>query len=147
MNTKKISINEFLENPIMNSDDCFNFYDWFCSEHTLKRRMMSLVPKLKFLVKEGIIDGDSHYVWFKNNSPMSGSLYDDMRISRIDNDEEFRGGFCPTSGHRTRMKCNVWTLGNNEEFVKREFKSWSEFKREVKTNETLRNELSAHFSA
>jgi len=143
----KVSINKFLENPEANADSESNFYDWFCSDKALKGRMLALVPKLRFLVKEGIIDGDTHYVWFKNNCPVSGSLYDDIRISRLDNDEEFRGGFCPASGHNVENKCNVWTLGTNDEYKNREFKNWSEFKKEVKANETLRNELTSHFAA
>ena len=141
----KVSINKFLENPELNSDDFSNFYDWFCSDKALKGRMLALVPKLRFLVKEGIIDGDTHYVYFKNNCPVMGTLYDDIRISNLNGD--FLGGFCPKSGHYVENKCNVWTFDNNNEFTSREFKNWSEFKKEVKANETLRNELTSHFTA
>ena len=141
----KVSINKFLENPELNSDDFSNFYDWFCSDKALKGRMLALVPKLRFLVKEGIIDGDTHYVYFKNNCPVMGTLYDDIRISNLNGD--FLGGFCPKSGHDVENKCNVWTVDSINKFTNREFKNWSEFKKEVKANETLRNELTSHFTA
>jgi len=138
----KISINKFLENPVENSDNCFNFYDWFCKDSTLEKRMLALVPKLKFLVKEGIINGDTNYVWFKNNCPVNGSLYDDIRISNLDKD--FLGGFCPTSGHNIKDKCAVWTLKG--EFKEYNFKNWSAFKKEIKSNTDLRNILINNFS-
>jgi len=103
------TIREFLENPVLNSDKFYGFYDWFCSTKALEKRMLALVPKVKFLVKEGILDQDNTYIWLKNNCPFTGSLYDDIRISTI-KDDEFLGGFCPRSGHKTELKCSVWTL-------------------------------------
>jgi len=137
----KITINEFLENPVEHSDECFNFFDWFCKTSSLERRMLALVPKLKFLVKEGIINGDTNYVWFKNNCPLVGTLYDDIRISNLNGD--FLGGFCPTSGHHVEDKCIVWTLkGKCKEY---NFKNWSSFKKEIKSNTDLRNVLIDNF--
>jgi len=138
----KISINKFLENPVENSDECFNFYDWFCNDKTLEKRMKALVPKLKFLVKEGIINGDTNYAWFKNNCPLIGSLYDDIRISRLDDD--FLGGFCPRSGHNVEDKCTVWVL--KDEYKEYNFKDWSTFKKEVKTNVKFRKILINNFN-
>lgn len=142
---KKFLLNKFLEDPIVNSTNYSNFYDWFCSPKSLKKRMLTLVPKLNFLVKEGIINGDTHYVLFKNNCPCEGSLYDDIRISRLDN-EEFKGGFCPASGYKNDiMKCNVWFFDNNKKLITKEFKNWSSFKKKIKTNQELRDELKKHF--
>ena len=140
----KASINEFLKNPIENSDDCSNFYDWFCGEQTLEKRMLSFVPKLKFLVKEGIIDGDKTYVWFKNNCPMSGHTYDDMRISSLNENNDFLGGFCPRTGHYgVEKKCTVWTLDCG--LVQYDFDTWADFKREVKKNPSLKAKLQEAF--
>lgn len=138
---EEISINEFLENPVENSDKFFNFYDWFCKDSTLEKRMLSLVPKLKFLVKEGIIDGESNYVWFKNNCPCDGSVYDDIRISTLDKENTFLGGFCPKTGHNNiEEKCSVWWFKEGE-LVTKNFKNWNTFKKEVKTNPEFKAEL------
>jgi hypothetical protein len=60
---------------------CFNFYDWFCSDGALERKARSLYAKVKkFLKKHPEIDTEKVYVFFKNNCPGSGSLYDDFRI-------------------------------------------------------------------
>ena len=141
---KKFSINEFLENPELNSDEFFGFYDWFCSDESLLNRMKTFIPKLKFLISEGILDGNKLYVWFKNNCPVNGSLYDDMRISALDEDETFIGGFCPKSGHTNiKSKASVWIL--LPEFKEFEFKNWNELKMKIKNNVEFKEMLTRHF--
>jgi len=66
-------------------DHCHDFYDWFCSDTSLERRAKSLQSKVKKLVKRFEDTGrrlntDSVYVFFKNNCPMSGPLYDSFSI-------------------------------------------------------------------
>jgi hypothetical protein len=137
----KVSINKLIENPekVIKNDRCNMFYDWFCSDKSLERRALAFIPKLKFLVKEGIIDGDKCYVWFKNNCPVVGTLYDDMRISNIKTDI-FLGGFCPRTGHTSKEnKCNVWTL--EPYFEDYEYRTWSDFKKEIKTNPEFKARL------
>lgn len=63
---------------------CFNFYDWFCKEQSLKRKADTLFKQVKkFVGANPSIDLDKHYVFFKNNCPMNGPLYDDFRICDI----------------------------------------------------------------
>jgi len=63
---------------------CFNFYDWFCKEQSLKRKADTLFRQVKkFVAANPSINIDTHYVWFKNNCPMNGPLYDDFRIADI----------------------------------------------------------------
>jgi len=141
----KTSINEILANPsLVSEDSCNFFYDWFCSSKSLERRALAFLPKLRFLVNEGILDGDKNYVWFKNNCPVNGSTYDDMRISNIETGD-FLGGFCPRTGHNgVDLKCSVWVL--NPEYITKEFKTWSDFKKEVKTNSELKTFLTNVFN-
>lgn len=140
MRKDRLPISEFLKNPIKNSDEYSNFYDWFCSSRSLSSRMLKLVPKLKFMVDQGIIDAEKSYVWFKNNYPLVGQLYDDIRISALNYENDYLGGLTPHSGHKLdEYKCVVWTL--NGEFKERVFKNWSAFKKEVKENVKFKNEL------
>jgi hypothetical protein len=61
--------------------DCHNFYDWFCKDSSLAGKSWTLFKKVKtFLKHNPQIDIDSHYVFFKNNCPVNGPLYDDFRI-------------------------------------------------------------------
>ena len=59
---------------------CFNFYDWFCKDTALKNRATKLMPAAKRFAHKMNIDLDTHYVFFKNNCPMSGPTRDDFRI-------------------------------------------------------------------
>ena len=142
--TTKITLRKFLEDPIKNSDECFNFFDWFCDEKSLEKRMLNLVPKLKFLVKEGILDPDKVKVNFKNNYPVHGSLYDDIRITAIDDEDKYLGGICPRTGHNKKNKCEIWVI--RPRFEQLEFKNWTEFKKEVKRNKSLKEFLKLKFS-
>lgn len=54
------------------------WYDWFCQDSSLAgktKRLGTIVRKLE--------DSEKVYVWFKNNCPMVGPLYDDFRIADI----------------------------------------------------------------
>ena len=138
----RYTINEFIEDYERNSDQFYGFYDWFCTDLSLKKRAKSFVPKLKFLVKEGLLDGDKLYVWFKNNCPMAGSLYDDMRFSTI-NGEDFKGGIAPRTGYTNKKnKCSIWGFAKTNDkyppLIQDEFIDWSTFKKEIKTNKALK---------
>lgn len=66
-------------------NDCYNFYDWFCSDKALKNKSFILMKQVKrFLKHHPEINLDKHYVFFKNNCPCAGSLYDDFRIVNIE---------------------------------------------------------------
>lgn len=63
---------------------CFNFYDWFCKDSSLKNKSDKLFRAARrFAVKKNI-DMQKHYVFFKNNCPMRGPLYDDFRICEVE---------------------------------------------------------------
>ncbi len=73
-------LNAFASGKIIDStgdqNDCFNFYDWFCKDASLERKANALFPKVKkFIAANPEIDILSTYVFFKNNCPMNGPLY------------------------------------------------------------------------
>lgn len=82
---------------------CNDFYDWFCSDGSLERRAKSLQSKvIKFVnvLRESgrAIDCTKVYVFFKNNCPMGGPLYDSFSIcDRESGDVLF--WVTPKSGH------------------------------------------------
>jgi len=146
---KNISINDFVNDYKTTEENCYNFYDWFCKTESLQNRAKTMVSKLKFLIKEGIIDGDNCYVWFKNNSPVNGSLYDDMRISTLDN-QDYLGGFCPKLGYKNDKSCEIWTLDKETNALSaKKFESWTTFKKFIKSNEgeNYKTELINHFNS
>lgn len=146
---KKISINEFIkdyaEHDLENQrSGYFGFYDWFCQDKALKNKAKAMIPKLRFLLSQGILNGKTTAVIFKNNCPLYGSLYDDMRFVLLDYKETFLGGIAPSSGHdNEKGVCRVWNFVNEYNEIK--FKNWSAFQKEVRSNEQFRNELKNAF--
>ena len=129
MKKDTLSINQVIANPeLLNQDGCWSFYDWFCKDTSLENKAKNLIKKVKILVDMKIIDGDKNYVWFKNNCPMSGRLYDDIRISRI-SDGEFLGGFCPKSGFTNDLKPTSFWILEGGEVEALSFETWSEMKK------------------
>lgn len=60
---------------------CHGFYDWFCKDSSLEKKSKQLIEKvIKFLKVNPQIDATRHYVFFKNNCPVSGPLYDSFSI-------------------------------------------------------------------
>ena len=79
-------LNGFASGKFIDSDGaedsrCFVFFDWFCKDSSLERKARALFPKVqRFLKHHPEIDIVNTYVFFKNNCPMNGPLYDDFRI-------------------------------------------------------------------
>ena len=72
---------QILETKKVEEIDNYNaWYDWFCSGRALKNRGIALLRKLKSIKKSNKFNKDKTYVFFKNNCPCVGNLYDDFRI-------------------------------------------------------------------
>jgi hypothetical protein len=56
------------------------WYDWFCRDTSLAAKTEKLGRKVLQLMKSTKIDTEKNYVFFKNNCPMRGGLYDDFRV-------------------------------------------------------------------
>lgn len=63
--------------------ECFNFYDWFCKKSSLKNKAIKLFKKLNQISSSKKFDLETTYCFFKNNFPLNGALYDDIRICDI----------------------------------------------------------------
>lgn len=60
------------------------WYDWFCRDSSLKNKGEKLLQKVKQIAESKKFDKDNCYVFFKNNCPCSGPLYDDFRICDLE---------------------------------------------------------------
>ncbi len=78
--------------------ECYNFYDWFCKDSSLKAKAKRLYNATAKFVKKFEIDTNKHYVFFKNNCPMSGNLYDSFSICDIESGDVVYW-VTPKSGH------------------------------------------------
>ncbi|MEI3582170.1 MAG: hypothetical protein V8R89_05825 [Alphaproteobacteria bacterium] len=103
------------------------WYDWFCKNTSLVNKGKCLLQKLNAIQASSKFDNDKTYVFFKNNCPLNGGLYDDFRICDIVTGDVI---YCvvPKSGHKCdKGKAQVYGRENKFEEAIVEG-SWKEIK-------------------
>jgi len=102
--------NEFESNDFKTQVDA-GWYDWFCKTESLRNKTYRMGRIVKQVKDGGKVDLDNWYVWFKNNCPMVGPLYDDFRFAdKKTGDVQFT--IC-IDGKRAKNKYEVWGRKNN----------------------------------
>ena len=113
---KEIAIADLIKmdfDEAFNKDNCWGFFDWFCKDSSLKNKAKVLFGKVKALARSGKFDPTKTYVFFKNNCPLVGNLYDDFRICDIESGDVIYN-VTPKSGHSG--KAEVWGEENDFEY-------------------------------
>ena len=145
----KNSINALIADTTL-ANDMFEFTDVHAARSSLNRRMDMQIPKIKFLVKENLIDGDNCYITFTNIAPATGGTYDDTVIHTMPK----RGAPSKQLG---RFSFQTWghIIGGTSYFItcnedgtetKYDFQDWKELKNLLKTDEDLRALVRTHFN-
>lgn len=109
------SVREFLErydngefdSPDVQTQINAGWYDWFCKDSSLANKTHRLVPIVKLIARSKLIDIDNMYVWFKNNCPCDGQLYDDIRFATAGDKDGYVGNvyvIAPRVGYRSTPK-------------------------------------------
>ncbi|HOT05535.1 MAG TPA: hypothetical protein PK171_04780 [Atribacter sp.] len=89
------------------------WYDWFCKDSSLRNKTYSLTKKIKQLLPSSKINQDTMYVFFKNNCPCVGKLYDDFRFCDMETGEVIYT-ICPAVGYtKTFGRSEVWGKEND----------------------------------
>lgn len=143
MNYASVQINKFIEDadnllaPSTWGDlnNCF-FSEWACDEKSLRSKAKAMVPKLKFLVKEGIVKGED-YVTFKNLQMVSVNYTHAIIIKkRIARNDVVLGGFCFSKKTKNRHIASYWEGVDHQgaDLPSRytAYGSWKELKDELK---------------
>lgn len=98
------------------------FYDWFTKDSSLPGKAKRLLASVRAIVKTGTkaFDPGKTYVFFKNNCPCCGGLYDDLRICDVESGAVLFN-VCP-SKKAVYWEGNGW---NGDEFGSmKELKDW-----------------------
>lgn len=124
--TLREQLEAFEADKFLDDNDCFYFYDWFCKDKSLERKARSLMAKVKKFVKAAKIDVDKTYVFFKNNCPVYGSLYDDFRICDAESGDVIYT-VAPSLGYDSKKgEAEVWGSANNFNDALHHAPSWSQ---------------------
>lgn len=86
--TKELTLVEFkekFERGDFNAEDvqtqiAAGWYDWFCRDSALCCKTKKLAPKVVSIIESKKFDKNKCYVFFKNNCPCVGALYDQFSI-------------------------------------------------------------------
>ena len=89
------------------------WYDWFCDEEQLKLRLDLMYYKVKQIALMPKINMDRMFVFFKNNCPGEGEIYDDFRFCDIDSGDVVYT-IVPASGQKkNRGQAELWGREND----------------------------------
>lgn len=75
------------DSPQVSNQIYAGWHDWFCKDSSLKNKTKKMGAIIKNIKVGGKIDLDNMYVWFKNNCPLNGPLYDDFRFANLEDGE------------------------------------------------------------
>lgn len=112
-----LTIQEIKNNPadFLNRRNCYGFYDWFCLDKSLAAKGQRLLKIALDLSKSARIDCGNTSVSFKNNCPVFGRLYDDIKFTDVKTGKILYT-IVPHSGcDSNKGRAEIWGRDNNFE--------------------------------
>ena len=89
---ERISLSEWINNFLSGNYESQDvktqiqagWYDWFCKDSSLAIKTKKMGSIIKDVKAGGKVNLKDWYVWFKNNCPLNGPLYDDFRFANLE---------------------------------------------------------------
>ena len=119
MITVHSSIQEVVNTELTDKEILNLWYDYFCKSSSLVNKGRDLIRKLKKIYKLNELSGRKYfdpnktYVFFKNNCPFCGNLYDDFRICDLETREVIFT--IQVNRYDQKHSAELWGLPNNFE--------------------------------
>lgn len=119
MITVHSSIQEVVNSELTDKEILNLWYDYFCKASSLVNKGRALIRKLKKIYKLNELSGRKYfdpnktYVFFKNNCPFCGNLYDDFRICDLETREVIFT--IQVNRYDQKHSAELWGLPNNFE--------------------------------
>lgn len=119
MITVHSSIQEVVNSELTDKEILNLWYDYFCKPSSLVNKGRALIRKLKKIYKLNELSGRKYfdpnktYVFFKNNCPFCGNLYDDFRICDLETREVIFT--IQVNRYDQKHSAELWGLPNNFE--------------------------------
>ena len=83
------------------------WYDWFCRDEALAGRLKKISGAVLGITDPFILD--NYYVWFKNNCPLNGPLYDDARFEPLSGEHDGKHFVITLDSPHEQMKWVLYT--------------------------------------
>lgn len=83
------------------------WYDWFCQDEALAGRLKKIARVVMGITDPFILD--NYYVWFKNNCPVPGPLYDDVRFDLLAGERDGKYFVISLDSPHHRLKWSLTT--------------------------------------
>lgn len=96
---KRFTAKEF-DAPDLETQCKAGWYDWFCRDTSLANKTKRLGNIVRHIVNSTKFDADKVYVFFKNNCPMVGHLYDSFSICDLESGDVLFW-ITPSNGHKS----------------------------------------------
>lgn len=90
------------------------WYDWFCKDSSLRKKTYKMGNIINRIKDTGKVNLDTSYVFFKNNCPMVGPLYDDFRICSMETGDVL---FNITIDSPHEPDCKYTVYGRDQNYV------------------------------
>ena len=127
MDEKRLSVREWQEayrSGEFNAKDVATqiragFYDWFCRDEALAGRLKKIAPVVMGITQPAILD--NYYVWFKNNCPLTGPLYDDVRFEPLEGERDGRYFVISLDSPHETQKWTMYSERHDDTFHEPEF--------------------------